>query len=211
MKKTWKIPVTWQMSGFVHVDADKLEDAIKAVREEYREYPLPEKASYVEDSFQLSDDDIDLIRTSYNDNLPDSEEETFVIIGFLDEPIEVKAEVKLCPVTDIMGKQMHNIAIQLYARPNWEGGPEWEPFAMITKPFNEYLSIKNASYMDTNNYPFVTQLLKLGLAQDTGLTKSSGYCSYPLWIFEEEFLLRVGGEKYKQYSDEYEKYWAQIK
>ena len=108
----------------------------------------------------------------YNDNLPDSEEETFVIVGFLDEPIEVKAEVKLCPVTDIMGKQMHNIAIQLYARPNWEGGPEWEPFAMITKPFGEYLSIKNASYMDTNNYPFVTQLLKLGLAQDTGLTKA---------------------------------------
>ena len=211
MKKTWKIPVTWQMCGYVYVDADKLEDAIESVREDHREYPLPEEATYVEDSFQLSDDDIDLIRTSYNDNRMDSEEETFVIIDFLDEPIEVKVEVKLCPVTDIMGKQMHNIAIQLYARPNWEDGPEWEPFAMITKSFGEYISIKNASYMDTNNYPFVTQFLKLGFAQDTGLTKSSGYCSYPLWIFEEEFLLRIGGEKYKQYSDEYEKYWAQIK
>lgn len=211
MEKTWKIPVTWQMCGYVYVDADKLEDAIESVREDHREYPLPDEATYVEDSFQLSDDDIELIRTSYNDNRPDSDEDTFVIKDYSNESVEVKAEVQLCPVTDIMGKSMHNIAIQLHARPNWEGGPEWEPYAMITKTFGEYLSIKNAAYVDTNNYPFVTQLLQLGFAQNTGLTKSGGYCDYPLWIFEEEFLLRIGGEKYKQYSDEYEKYWAQLK
>lgn len=64
------------------------------------------------------------------------------------------------------------------------------------------------AYIDTNNCPFALELLKYGFAQDTGLTKKSGFCTYPLWVFNEEFLNEIGSENYKIYSDEYDKYMS---
>ena len=48
--------------------------------------------------------------------------------------------------------------------------------------------MKNCAYIDTNNCDFTDQLLEQGIAQPTGFTKHSGFCEYPLWVFDEEKL-----------------------
>ena len=44
------------------------------------------------------------------------------------------------------------------------------------------------------------------IAVDTGFTKQSGRCVYPLWLFKEEFLKEHGEANYNQYSDEFDRY-----
>lgn len=53
--KTYKIPVVWQMYGYVTVEADSLTEAIS----EANCAPLPEDASYVENSFEVDEVGID--------------------------------------------------------------------------------------------------------------------------------------------------------
>lgn len=69
----WKIPVTWEMSGFVTVKSDKLEDAMDAVKLDNDDIPLPE-GSYVDGSFDLSTPEIEIVRECYNNNQPDKED-----------------------------------------------------------------------------------------------------------------------------------------
>lgn len=57
-----------------------------------------------------------------------------------------------------------------------------------------------------NNCPFAPQLLNRGFAKDTGLYKESGFCSYPLWTFDETVLKETGGEKYERYARAYDEY-----
>ena len=49
--KTYKIGVVWQMYGYVEVEANSLEEAVKQVERARGE--LPEDASYVEGSFEV--------------------------------------------------------------------------------------------------------------------------------------------------------------
>lgn len=42
--------------------------------------------------------------------------------------------------------------------------------------------------------------------KDTGLYKESGFCSYPLWTFDETVLKETGGEKYERYARAYDEY-----
>ena len=95
-------------------------------------------------------------------------------------------------------------AVQLYCY----GEHGLEPFATLTKNFGEYIGMKFCAYVDTNNCRFADQLLELGIAIDTGFTKQSGFCTYPLWLFNEHFLKDVDEEKYRLYSEEYDKYVA---
>ena len=108
-------------------------------------------------------------------------------------------------VREFMGKVMKGIAVALYLE-NGETGQYDILAGLITKNFGVYIGYKNTAYIDLNNSPFATELLQRGLAQDTGFYKESGFCKYPLWEFKEEFLKQIGEEKYKQYSDEYDKY-----
>ncbi len=121
------------------------------------------------------------------------------IKSFTGEDVTVKAKLALYKVSDYIGRDMHIPAIQLLTEDN-------EPFATVTKSFGEFIGIKNCCYIDLNNCPFATVLLDEGIAKDTGFTKESGWCSYPLWVFKEAFLKEIGGETYQQYSDEYEDY-----
>ena len=106
------------------------------------------------------------------------------IIG--DREVEVTPKVQLYSVKDFMGKNLHSLAVNLeWVNP--ESGM-LEPFALLTKSFGEFIGAKNCTYIDTNNCPFAEQLLKYGIARDTGFTKQSGFCKYPLWEFKEEFL-----------------------
>ena len=54
--KTWRIPVTWSMCGFVSIDADTLEEAMDIARDDDNFLPLPSEADYI--------DGIAVIRTS---------------------------------------------------------------------------------------------------------------------------------------------------
>ena len=49
--KTYKVPVVWQMYGYVEVEAESMAEAIH----EAQAAPLPEDASYVEGSFEVDE------------------------------------------------------------------------------------------------------------------------------------------------------------
>ena len=83
--------------------------------------------------------------------------------------------------------KVFGIAIQAYR--------DGEPYSTLTTnlysrmgEFCEMIGIKNAAYVDLNNNPWATQLLESGVAKDTGFTKQSGFCEYPLWQFNEDWL-----------------------
>lgn len=119
-----------------------------------------------------------------------------------------RREYKLIPklflvsVSDFMGEKHNNIGIQLY----YESKIGLEPYITLTKNFGEYIGMKFCAYVDTNNCRFTDQLLKQGIAVDTGFTKQSGFCTYPLWQFNEKFLKAVDEAIYERYSEEYDKY-----
>ncbi len=77
MSKTWTIPVTWEMCGTVKVSADTLEEAVRIVREDDDDIPLPTdtESGYVDGSFQPSSEDISLFRECYNNNQQDEKTE----------------------------------------------------------------------------------------------------------------------------------------
>lgn len=62
MKKTWKIPVTWEVCGEVDIEANSLEEAVEIFKEKMDEISLPEQSFYVDDSFKLTTDNIEEIK-----------------------------------------------------------------------------------------------------------------------------------------------------
>lgn len=64
----WKIPVTWQMCGFVYIDALTLEEAMEIAKDEDGQIPLPIDGNYVDGSWELSDPNPDYVRECYNNN-----------------------------------------------------------------------------------------------------------------------------------------------
>lgn len=127
----------------------------------------------------------------------------FNIKDYFGSQITVEPSVELYSVRDFMGKELPGLAVELN---EVDSDGIKTPYAMLTTSFGEFISIKNAAYIDTNNCPFAEQLLEQGIAQPTGLTKSSGFCQYPLWIFNEDFLKEHGGESYQKYSNEFDSY-----
>lgn len=125
----------------------------------------------------------------------------FKITDCFGDTVELTAQFELYDVVDFMGQPKVMMAILL----NDEEGP----YADLTVSFGEFIGIPNAMYVDTNNCYFADQLLKTGIAKDTGFTKKSGFCSYPLWLFDEEFLKTIGGEKYQEYIKQYQE--AEVK
>lgn len=108
--------------------------------------------------------------------------------GWLGTNVVVEPELGLYSVRDFMGEEGHILGIQLYFRD--EDG-ERKPFRTLTTSFGEFIGLKDSAYIDTNNNPFAAQLLTMGFCQDTGFTKHSGFCIYPLWKFDEDFLKEI--------------------
>ena len=69
--KKWKIPVTWEVCGYVYVDADTLEEAMETARDDEGVIPLPDDNDYVDGSWRLSETDENFVREMYNDNQQD--------------------------------------------------------------------------------------------------------------------------------------------
>lgn len=130
------------------------------------------------------------------------EKKEYKIKNFLGKEIALIPRLFLYSVKDFMGKPMTIPGIQLYGETDGAEGP----FATLTKSFGEFIEAKNTAYIDTNNCDFAEQLLTYGFARNTGLTKNSGFCAYPLWAFDESFLAEIGGEQYQQYSKMFDDY-----
>ena len=96
----------------------------------------------------------------------------FIVSGFNDEKFELTPHLRLIEVTDFMGEKMHNISLNFT---HMEDGAEM-PFANFTLNFGEFIGMKDCAYVDTNNCWFADEILKTGIAEDTGLTKAANLC-----------------------------------
>ena len=128
----------------------------------------------------------------------------YTITDYFGDRVELEPCLELYTVRDVMGKEMPGLAIQLYFVDEEFGEPEL--YEDLTVCFGEFISLRNAAYIDTNNCYFAPQLLEQGIAKDTGLKKHSGFWEYPLWVFEEDFLREIGAENYKKYIEAYNSY-----
>lgn len=54
-----RIAVTWEMSGYIEVEADSVEDAMNKVMENPDDFSLPTTGDYVDGSFWVSTEDVD--------------------------------------------------------------------------------------------------------------------------------------------------------
>jgi len=54
--KTYKVPVVYQMYGYVYVHAESMDEAVDKVQN--GDMPLPDTADYVEGSFEVDHDGI---------------------------------------------------------------------------------------------------------------------------------------------------------
>lgn len=61
-----KLAVTWEMCGYVDVEADTLEEAMEKFYDECDYIKLPNDGEYVDGSFQLSTDDVDEMEAMVN-------------------------------------------------------------------------------------------------------------------------------------------------
>lgn len=61
MKKTFRLPVTWEVCGFVNVTAESLEEAVQDFNENVDEYELPD-SEYVDGTFRLTEDNIEILK-----------------------------------------------------------------------------------------------------------------------------------------------------
>lgn len=52
--KKYKLPVTWEMCGYVEVEANTIEEAMKTFDETSDDIPLPNDGEYVDSSFRLT-------------------------------------------------------------------------------------------------------------------------------------------------------------
>ena len=127
-------------------------------------------------------------------------------IEYLGEKVLVEAKVESYQVQDFAKKRLRGLCIKLEEISELDGNEIRLPYATITKSFGEFIGIKNAAYVDLNNCPFAEKFLELRLAQETLLSKQSGYCRYPLWLFDEDFLKEIGGQKYRTYSKSFDTY-----
>ena len=55
-EKTWVVPVTYEVYGFIEVKAASAEEACQKVHEDSEDYPLPREPEYVDGSFYISGD-----------------------------------------------------------------------------------------------------------------------------------------------------------
>ena len=113
--------------------------------------------------------------------------------------VSLKPRVELYRVHDFMGAKMPGLAIALYTV-GTDAVEDEELYAVLTVSFGEFIGLQNAAYIDTNNCYFARQLLDQGIAKDTGLTKRSGFCEYPLYLFNVDKLRELcpdGMDKYE--------------
>lgn len=122
---------------------------------------------------------------------------TITILDPLGNEQKLVPRLELYTVQDYAGNEKYGLAIVLDAVNDIP--EETEPYAVLTVSFGDFIGAKDCAYIDRNNCPFADQLLDLGIAESTPLDKQSGFCTYPLWHFHEDFLRDIGAENYEKY------------
>ena len=69
--KSWNIPVTWEVYGRVVIEANTLEEAMEKARDDEGVIPLPDENDYVDGSWRLTEEDVETVRSLYNNNEKD--------------------------------------------------------------------------------------------------------------------------------------------
>ena len=69
--KTWEIPVTWEVYSRVYIEADTLEEAMEIAKDDEGVIPLSTDADYVDGSWRLTEEDVETVRSLYNNNEKD--------------------------------------------------------------------------------------------------------------------------------------------
>ena len=69
--KTWRIPVSWLVCAVIEVQANSLSEALDIATDEEGKIPLPDNPEYVDGSWEVYMDDIDALRSVYNNNQSD--------------------------------------------------------------------------------------------------------------------------------------------
>ena len=128
------------------------------------------------------------------------------IKDFMGNEFTVRPRLELVSVRNFMGQEMYGLAIAL---DDISGDSVPEQYCCLTVSFGEFIGLKNCAYIDINNCDFADQLIKQGMATKTQFTKRSGFCEYPLWMFEEKDLREMGEAAYETYCSEYDKYMAE--
>lgn len=54
-----KVPVTWEMCGYVDIKADTMEEAMEIFDNEQDYIKLPDNGEYIDGSFRLSSNDVE--------------------------------------------------------------------------------------------------------------------------------------------------------
>lgn len=123
------------------------------------------------------------------------------------DKVTLVPELALYSADDILtNKERNNIAIRLW----YKEGEEIEPYGVLTTYLGEFLAIKNAAYIDTNNNgeQIIDWLEQNNFGTLTPLTKRSGFCEYPLFVFDEKFLKEIDyNHCYNQYEDLFNEYY----
>lgn len=132
----------------------------------------------------------------------------FDYIDRFGDKITLVPELTLYDAGDILtNKVRHTIAIRLWSKEE-EG---LEPYGVLTTNLGEFIAVKNAAYIDTNNNG--KQILQwLKKKNDFGilspLTKRSGFCEYPLFISNEKFLKDIDYNCcYNHYEELFNEYY----
>lgn len=60
MKK--RIAVTWEMCGYIEIEAESTEEAMEKFMKDPDLYDLPDEQDYVDGSFQLSVNDVEMMK-----------------------------------------------------------------------------------------------------------------------------------------------------
>ena len=83
-----------------------------------------------------------------------------------------------------------SLAIQVLCKDLEEENPYWEPFSTLTVWVCPVFTTDRCAYIDTNNNPkeLITKLEDMGIMSKTGYTTHSGYCDYPEYEFDAEWL-----------------------
>lgn len=131
----------------------------------------------------------------------------FDYIDRLGNRITLVPELALYEADDILtNKTRYNIAIRLYSKEEYE----LEPYSVLTTNLGEFIAVKDAAYIDTNNNgtQILDWLIKNDFGLETSLTKHSGFCEYPLFVFNEDMLKKIDyNGNYPKYENLYNEYY----
>lgn len=139
---------------------------------------------------------LSIIAKVFNDKTDVVDEDPSIGVNLLFNGEPATVTLQLYTQRDFCGTERSGIALEVQ---------EKDGDYILTVSFGEFIGMKNAAYIDTNNNgtEFIDFLEANGYAKKTGFFKQSGFCMYPLYIFKEEFLKTAGEAEYAAYEKSY--------